>query len=146
MNVKGEVRFEGAVFNVHVTLGAFEAPLSQHGNTWSWRGTFDTAQPRLVVRMRPVALDFTDWSLLVRLNGTKVVEEEGTFPEDGNPFAQEVDVPPAASAVVATGAADLEAHNTIGDADDNDQEDAALSGDVSEEVSEDGDEGDGQRQ
>lgn len=68
--------FTGSVITAHVWAAGQEIPLVETNGTWSGKRQVD-AWP-MTVRMRCIAPSFTDWSLAVRRNGKKVLDEGGT--------------------------------------------------------------------
>jgi hypothetical protein len=87
-----DVTFQGAVIVVHVTVNQIEIPMTQVAGD-KWTGTKDIPSPLpMHAAMRFTAPSGTDWSIVIKTGGKKVVEDDGT--SDDNPFKRTWDVPP----------------------------------------------------
>lgn len=74
-----DATFTGSVIAVHVWAGGEEIPLVFDGTKWV--GARDIAAMPMVVRMRFIAIPFTDWALVVKRSAKKVVDESGQSTE-----------------------------------------------------------------
>ncbi|MEP6622043.1 MAG: hypothetical protein ABJE47_22160 [bacterium] len=72
--------------NVHVLIGDREVPLANDGNTWSGSLNDVLSCADAVKTLRIIAPAFTDWSIVVKCDGVKVLEDEGTTNKD--PFVK----------------------------------------------------------
>ena len=70
------VTFTGSVFSLHVWLDEKEVRLVFDGQKWS--GTTDVEPWPVPLRMRFTAVPSTDWAIVAKRDGKKVLDESGT--------------------------------------------------------------------
>ena len=75
--MKAAGTFTGVVINVHIHVGNAELPLVRNNEKWSGDADVNDA-PIMIVKMRFVAPEFTDWALELKLAGATAVKDEGT--------------------------------------------------------------------
>jgi len=74
-----KVTFDGAVISVHVFVGGHEVALSSvGGDKWSGREPRDIQGPGTTAELVFKAPAGTDYTLAVRYDGKKIVDDDGT--------------------------------------------------------------------
>ena len=75
---KASAVFEASVISMHLWIDGTEMKLTKSGDKWTGSLDIGDKTPEKV-RLRITALKDTAWSLVVKVEKKKIVEEEGTM-------------------------------------------------------------------